>query len=142
MPKKICKIAGIRHPWPVRASIRKRVLLVALLFCKLVTAQFAFESMAVAANSSPVSETSMSAHPCPEHEGKSGEQTSDEDSKNSGSCKTGACKCPCAHTPALAMSVLIPSSRVAENSAPAFHSDPSPPGSNTLFFRPPISLIV
>ena len=127
----------------MRTSIRERLLIIALLLCKLVTAQFAFESMAMAANSSSVSPATMSAQPCPEHEHGQNQpaKTTHDESKNGGSCKSGACKCPCAHTPALAMTALIPSTPLLANREPAFYAEPSPSSSATSFFRPPIPTV-
>ena len=133
----------------VSRSLSKRLLVIAMLLCKLVTGQFMFVAMAEGAPISAAATIAATeatacpehAHSTPAHEHPVGASHighgSDPASHHSGQCTFG-CKCSCTHTPAsVAMSEpLATPTRFYVTSE--LYTAPAVSGSRTPLFRPPI----
>ena len=134
---------------PVSRSPSKRLIVIAMLLCKLATGQFMFVSMAEGAPSSGAAAGVAQAAPCPEHqhapasESSAGAavtlsgESSDHSSHHSGQCKSG-CKCSCTHTPASTSVADVRTSPAAVYAPRDAYIAPAVSGSRTPLFRPPI----
>jgi hypothetical protein len=125
---------------------RQRLLIIAVLLCQFVTATFAHANMGHAMTLESVASPAADVAPCPNHEhpqpqGEAGHAAVlgalHGNSVHDG-CKLGFCKCPCAHTPALAVTVALDIAVAPRCDSAIAYSELSAPGSIATFFRPPI----
>jgi hypothetical protein len=122
----------------MRRCISHRIFVIALVFTRLVLADFMHLPAAqAAAHEAPAPMPMMAGERCAEMAGTPMAQAGRPAHANDGTCCKSS-QCPCLHAPALMVTLQMPamfSIRCADGSCTRIHRISDPPA---VFFRPPI----